>query len=313
MLLVVVLFFPFIISAHPGIGIVKDSKGNIYYTDLEQVWKMENGNRSVAVPHVHTHELYMDNKDNLYGENLRYSGDRSNKYYHHLWVLQPDGGLDTLIGPVQAYVQTDFSLARDTAGNEYFIKQADSSRIFKKLPGKKELVFAEGNFAGVTWLHPQKSGSVLLIQKNTVYRIDPNGRSTVVANSIAGKNPTFKFAANNRMAWGVWQDDAENVYIAVFSDQVVKKIDSVGRISNVYRSADNWTPLQGVFDNNHQLWVLEASDKNEVRVTAANSQSVAIRHSKKLSFSAAVITAVIVLGVCGIYLIFRMEKRNRNH
>jgi len=26
--------------AHPGIGIVKDSKGNIFYTDLKQVWKI---------------------------------------------------------------------------------------------------------------------------------------------------------------------------------------------------------------------------------------------------------------------------------
>ena len=36
--------FLFLISlkivAHPGIGIVKDSKGNIYYTDLKQVWKI---------------------------------------------------------------------------------------------------------------------------------------------------------------------------------------------------------------------------------------------------------------------------------
>ena len=29
-----------VVAAHPGIGIVKDSKGNIYYTDLKQVWKI---------------------------------------------------------------------------------------------------------------------------------------------------------------------------------------------------------------------------------------------------------------------------------
>lgn len=29
------------IWAHPGIGIVMDSKGNVFYTDLKQVWKID--------------------------------------------------------------------------------------------------------------------------------------------------------------------------------------------------------------------------------------------------------------------------------
>jgi hypothetical protein len=27
--------------AHPGVGIVMDSKGNVYYTDLSRVWKID--------------------------------------------------------------------------------------------------------------------------------------------------------------------------------------------------------------------------------------------------------------------------------
>jgi len=46
------------VSVHPGIGIVKDSKGNIYYTDLSRVWKIApDGKRSAVVNKVHTHEL----------------------------------------------------------------------------------------------------------------------------------------------------------------------------------------------------------------------------------------------------------------
>ena len=57
--------------AHPGWGIVVDSKGNVFYTDLAQVWKVEpSGRRSVAVPRVHTHELYLDAHDHLFGERL---------------------------------------------------------------------------------------------------------------------------------------------------------------------------------------------------------------------------------------------------
>ena len=59
------------IQAHPGVGIVNDSKGNIYYTDLKHIWKIDTlGRKSIAVPHVHSHELYMDEHDNLYGEHI---------------------------------------------------------------------------------------------------------------------------------------------------------------------------------------------------------------------------------------------------
>ncbi|MDP9229560.1 MAG: hypothetical protein M3O67_02675 [Bacteroidota bacterium] len=50
--LFLVMFLLFIshLFAHPGIGIVKDSKGNIYYTDLKHVWKIStDGNRTVVV------------------------------------------------------------------------------------------------------------------------------------------------------------------------------------------------------------------------------------------------------------------------
>jgi hypothetical protein len=48
-------------AAHPGIGIVMDSRGNVFYTDLSHVWKVEPGGaKSIAVRGVHTHELYID-------------------------------------------------------------------------------------------------------------------------------------------------------------------------------------------------------------------------------------------------------------
>jgi hypothetical protein len=57
-LILPILFIHTLMNAHPGIGIVKDSKGNIYYTDLAKVWKVTaSGEKSVVVDRVHTHEL----------------------------------------------------------------------------------------------------------------------------------------------------------------------------------------------------------------------------------------------------------------
>jgi hypothetical protein len=48
-----------------------DSRGNFFYTDLSHVWKIApSGAKSIALRGVHTHELYLDREDNLYGEHL---------------------------------------------------------------------------------------------------------------------------------------------------------------------------------------------------------------------------------------------------
>ena len=42
-------------GAHPGIGIVMDRQGTVFYTDLTHVWKiMPDGAKSIAVRNVHT-------------------------------------------------------------------------------------------------------------------------------------------------------------------------------------------------------------------------------------------------------------------
>ena len=87
-LLLFLLVIPFSVLAHPGIGIVKDRQGNIYYTDLEQVWKLDkSGNKKIVVHNVHTNELYMDGEDNLYGEHSWYNGERLNTSRQEVFLI----------------------------------------------------------------------------------------------------------------------------------------------------------------------------------------------------------------------------------
>jgi hypothetical protein len=304
-----IFLLPFVALAHPGIGIVKDSKGHIYYTDLEQVWKMVNGKRTVAVPKVHTHELYMDSKDQLWGQHERYDPSRET-FHHYLWVLRPGGMLDTVVGEREAYINIDFSLARDREGNEYytkqFLKKRDSNHIYRKTPNGKETIFAKGIFNHVKWLHPQADGSLLFHQQNAIYRADKYGHIHIIANQVASSKPSFAFSGNTPAIWGLWEDADANVYAAVFSDQAVRKIAKDGTISTVHTSPEHWTPLQGVFDNEGQLWVMEASDRNAVRVVRASS--TAANHGNK---------ALIILLVSGGFLLligsylFIRKKNNK--
>src|SRR5436853_2544989 len=72
-LLLLLVLFVTPALAHPGWGIVVAPDGTVFCTDLHQVWRLTpTGQLSVAVPHVHSHELTMDAAGNLYGENVEY-------------------------------------------------------------------------------------------------------------------------------------------------------------------------------------------------------------------------------------------------
>jgi hypothetical protein len=307
------LLLPLVGHTHPGVGIVKDTKGNIYYTDLHQVWKISNGKRTVVVPGVHTHELWIDQNDNLYGEGGYYD-DKAFKFYHYLWIYHGNGQIDTVIGMKEQFLHQDFSLAKDKKGNEYYIKRfliphTDTTRIYRKTPEGKETIFATGNFKNVNWLHPQNDESLLYVSNNAIYKVDTSGNIRLVKEHVGNTNPSFKFSGNNIMIWGIWQDNANNIYAAVFSDQSIKKIDPVGNMTAIYKSKGNWAPLHGVFDNDNKLWVLESSDKNDVRVTLAEIPT--IMTYKTIKTSSDLLTFIIICIVLGI-MTFYLKYGNFN-
>jgi hypothetical protein len=90
------------------------------------------------------------------------------------------------------------------------------------------------------------------VSNNAIYRVDNLGNIRLVKEHIGNTKPSFKFSGNSLMIWGVWQDKRKNIYAAVFSDQTVKKIDTNGNISDIYRSKGNWAPLHGLFDNDNR-------------------------------------------------------------
>ena len=105
------------------------------------------------------------------------------------------------------------------------------------------------------------------------------------------------------------QDDSAGVYVAAFSDQVVKKIDRSGNIEEVYKSKGNWAPIHGVFDNTGKLWVMECSDKNEIRVVEAINETQGPADNKQGSFSfVAIAVVVLIVGVLGYILLQQKQK-----
>lgn len=269
------LLISFAITAHPGIGIVKDSKGNIYYTDLKQVWKIYlDGSKTTVVPGVHTHELYIDENDNLYGEHLWYNGEREDTWGHYVWCLKNTGELVKEIKPTEG-LQTNYSFVRDSIGNMYWVERFTTSRIMRKSKQGKITKLIEGKFGFIGWLACTKDGSLYFTENNRLHRLSADGQLKTLADNIGSKSTEFSMMGRNYDSYGTWTDVADNIYLAMIDSKKVIRIGKDGKAITVINTSSLWTICSGIFDKNGDLWVLENSLANEVRARKIDKAELA--------------------------------------
>ena len=270
----------FTVAAHPGIGIVKDSKGNIYYTDLAKVWKISlDGSKTVVVTGVHTHELFMDEHDNLYGEHLWYNGESKDTWGHYVWCVKNTGELVKDINPKEGFL-TNYSFARDSLGNMYWVERFTTSKIMKKTKNGEIIKIAEGKFGFIGWLTCAKNGSLYFTESNKLRRLSPDRKSDsyrmeTLANNIGSKSTDFSMMGRNYDSYGIWTDAAGNVYLATIDSKKVIRIGADGNTQTILSSNSLWTICSGIFDNNGNMWVLENSVSNEVRARKITKEELA--------------------------------------
>src|SRR5688572_17494124 len=120
-----VLLAAAITTAHPPTGIVVDTRGRIYFSDLETVWKLGPGGRLVVfrarVAGRHVHELFIDSDGNVYGSDISYE-PATQKYIGSVWKMSPNGQVTWLQEPSDD-AKPGMSIWVDRAGNMYSIDQ----------------------------------------------------------------------------------------------------------------------------------------------------------------------------------------------
>ena len=118
-------------QAHPATGIVVDRNGNVYFSDLETVWKLDaKGTKSVfraGVNGRHVHELSIDEEGNIYGSDISYN-PATKGWPSSVWKMTPDGKLTYLLETTE-HPPRGMSIWRDRAGNMYFIVPAGRTAV----------------------------------------------------------------------------------------------------------------------------------------------------------------------------------------
>lgn len=256
---------PEVADAHPGVGIVMDRRGNVFYTDLHHVWRITpEGARTIAVRNVHT-ELYLDAQGNLYGEHLWYEGEATDKWGHRVWRRAADGTLSDVISAREGFL-ADYSFVRDRAGNMYWAQRGASTVIRRRSPSGVIGDHSLGPFRDVRWMTVTHHGVIYMIDAGDLVRIDADGGLRTVARRLADRSLTQFFVGDRHAIMGLWTDGPGNVYLAVYAGRLVKKVAPNGRITTVARSRTPWSPTGGMVAANGDLWLLEYSISSAARV-----------------------------------------------
>ena len=269
---------PNLANAHPGIGIVMDKNGNIYYTDLVHVWKIApDGTRSIAVKDVHTHELYLDANGDLYGEHEWYEGEATDKWGNYVWCLTKDGEFKKVITDVEGFLDNT-TLVRDADGNSYWSrKEGDIQTLMRQTQDGVDHQFSDHVFEDIRWMHFSENDKQLYVVDHlSVKRVDANGKVVVVSKNLKKGSALLQRVADRHYVFGLWTDSDLNTYVALYGAGTVKKIDSDGNAKVVFSSSMGWSPCGGLMAQDGTMWIMEFSRTNKTRVRKIlpNGQSI---------------------------------------
>ena len=253
--------------SHPSVSIVMDSKGNVYYSDLKQVWKIDTqGKKSIVVQHVHTHELYIDKHDNLYGEHLWYNGESVNTWGYYVWQLSPLGKLEKIIPPTEGFLN-NFSFVRDQQGNMYYANRENAcQKVTRRNTDGTNTILGDACMENIRWMTVTDDGIVYLIDLYDLKRIDNQGHVTIIAEQLQEKSWSQFFVNDQHAIMGISTDKQKNVYASINSGRIVKKISPAGKVSEVIKTSIPWSPTGTLVAPNGDFWILECSITNDVRV-----------------------------------------------
>ncbi len=277
--LAAILALPLVLAAHPGVGVVVDAKGNVFYTDLKQVLRLApDGSKSVVVPNVHTHELFLELDGTLLGEHLWYEGDATGKWGHRVWKRSPDGVVSDVIPATEGF-RGEYSFVRDARGHMHWADgpvgagdKANRVRVLRRSPDGAVSVLAGGvpghadgrgeaaRFHAIRWMTASPDGTVHLIDAGALRRVAPDGTVTTLATLFRRTVRSLFEDEDRHRLMGLAADGEGNVYVANNAECRVDRVGADGAVSVFSRSTAPWSPTGvTVSPSGDAVWILEYS------------------------------------------------------
>jgi sugar lactone lactonase YvrE len=259
------------VAAHPAWGIAVDRQGQVYFTDLKTVWKIDaQGTLSVfrKGDDRHTHELNIDEAGNIYGADNSYE-PATQRFFSSIWKMTPTGSFSYLLPPTE-YPPKGTSIWRDRDGNTYHATSFPEREllVLKRAPDGRVTVLAGKSNAASEYRQQipyslggmafGADGALYFVHGASISKLTTSGTLTALANNLllenASGNPTG--AGSPTQLFGIAVDAEGNAFIADHGNRRVIKINPGNQITTLIRAEEPWFPT-GVALRGSELYILE--------------------------------------------------------
>ena len=255
-------------QAHPAWGIAVDRDGQVYFSDLKTIWKINaQGQLSVfrAGGDRHTHDLNVDEAGNLYGADNSYE-PATQRFFSAIWKMTPAGGFSYLLAPTDNPPK-GISIWKDRDGNMYHATNYPGREllVLKRTPrGDVTALVGSSNAArnfrqGVPYsvggMAFGADGALYFTHGANVSMIAMGGALRALVRDLVVENASEN-AAPETLLFGIAVDAWGNAFVADYGNRRVLKISPDGKRTAVVRAEESWYPT-GVAARDDGLYVLE--------------------------------------------------------
>jgi hypothetical protein len=249
--------------AHPPYGLVADARGNVYFSDLEAVWRLApDGQLHLFRPATeghHVHELAPGQDGSIEGEINSYD-PATETFSTGLWRRSANGRETWLLAPTGA-PSRGLGVYTDARGNRYTTQwpgpEDRRTMLFRRSPaGRVELLYGPGDAAArfrqvlvssVGGMASMRDGSIVFADGRALRRVHSSGAVTTLHEGAVGAS--FR---------GVSVAQDGRVLAADFAGRTIVAVGSGGGGEILYREAEAWLPTAALIVGG-RLLVLEAN------------------------------------------------------
>lgn len=257
-------------QAHPAWGIAVDRQAQVYFSDIETIWKIDaQGRVSVlrAKGDRHTHDLNIDEAGNLYGADNSYE-PATKRFFSAVWKMTPAGNFSYLLSPTENPPKGT-SIWRDRDGNTYHATNYPEREllVLKRTPNSEVTVLVGNTNAarkyrqGVPYslggMAFGADGMLYFVHGANVSKVTMSGTLTALArNLVLEKTSGDSAAGSPTQLFGIAVDAQGNAFVADHGNRRVLKIGPDGQSTTLIRAEESWFPT-GVALRGSELYILE--------------------------------------------------------